>query len=72
PQRLRIMFDVIWDILNAPIGFQTKEEIRTHFNFIRQAFIDWNTIAIEDESFEKQKKKIKILIKQAEYVTENI
>jgi V/A-type H+-transporting ATPase subunit A len=72
PERLRLMFEVLRKIINAPISIKGKEEIRSHFNFLRQAFIDWNSMREEDEDFEKQKSKILHLVKQGEYAKENV
>jgi V/A-type H+-transporting ATPase subunit A len=72
PKRLRIMFDMIWKIISSPIGIRGKTEIRSHFNFIRQAFIDWNTMLLDDQDYGKQEQKILNLIKQGLHVTENV
>ncbi|UMB62033.1 V-type ATP synthase subunit A [Lutibacter sp. A80] len=63
PKRLRIMFDVVKEIIDAPVTLKGKEEIRSHFNFMRQAYIDWNMIRIDDELFQKQKLQILNLVK---------
>lgn len=72
PERLYLMFDMVKHIINAKVGIQGKEKIRSHFNFIRQAFTDWNYMKMDDEDFEQQKSKILTLVKQAEYVKENV
>lgn len=64
PERLRMMFDLVWKIVKTPVAIKGKSGIRSHFNFLRQAFIDWNTILPDDEAFEKQKIQIFHLIKQ--------
>jgi V/A-type H+-transporting ATPase subunit A len=72
PERLRLMFDLVWKIVTSPVEFKGKEAIRTHFNFQRQAFIDWNGMRREEEDFEKQKNKILNLIKQGIHAQENV
>ena len=66
PERLRLMFDMVRKVIDAPVDIKGKEEIRSHFNFLRQAFIDWNSMRPDEEEFEKQKNKILNLIKQKE------
>lgn len=72
PNRLRLMFDMIKEVIDAPVEINGKQEIRSHFNFIRQAFIDWNSMKMDDEGFEKQKSTILHLVKQGAYVKENV
>lgn len=72
PERLREMFDMVWKIVDAPVGIKGKGEIRSHFNFLRQAFIDWNTMRPAEEGFEKQKHRILNLIKQGTHAQENV
>ncbi|MEZ4987867.1 MAG: hypothetical protein R2795_23035 [Saprospiraceae bacterium] len=72
PSRLRMMFDMAWRIVQSPVAIKGKQEIRTHFNYLRQAFIDWNMLPIDDERFEKQSKVILNLIKQGEHDSENV
>lgn len=72
PNRLRIMCDMVLKIIDTPLAIKGKDNIRSHFNFVRQAFLDWNYIKIDDEQFEKQKTKLLKLIKQRAYATEDI
>lgn len=72
PERLKLMFDVVKKVVDSPVEIKGKEDIRSHFNFIRQAYIDWNSMSMDDEGFEKQKSKILHLVKQGEYVKENV
>jgi len=72
PERLRMMFDLVKYIIEAPIHIETKDEIRSHFNFLRQAFLDWNYLKIDDPKFDKQKTKIVNLVKQKADVKENV
>ena len=72
PDRLRLMFDTVREIIDGPVVIKGKEEIRSHFNFIRQAFLDWNYMRPDDERFEKQKIKLLNLVKQNEHAPENI
>lgn len=72
PKRLRIMYDMVKDIIDTPVSINGKSEIRSHFNFIRQAFLDWNNLALDNEAFEKQKMKLVTLVKQKQYASENV
>lgn len=72
PQRLRQMFDMVREIIDAPVELKGKEEIRSHFNFIRQAFLDWNYMGPGQDGFEKQKTKLLNLVKQREHAPENV
>lgn len=72
PARLREMFDLVWKIVSTPVEIKSKEEIRSHFNFQRQAFIDWNGMLPDEEDFDKQKNKILNLIKQGSHAKENV
>ena len=51
-------------IIETPVNIETKEDIRSHFNFLRQAFIDWNYLKPDDAKSEKQKAKLINLVKQ--------
>lgn len=72
PDRLRIMFDIVKEIIDAPVTLKGKENIRSHFNFMRQAYMDWNLIQVDDEKFEKQKTQILNLVKKMGHAKENI
>lgn len=72
PERLRIMFDMVRYIIEAPVYIEIKDDIRSHFNFVRQAFIDWNYLKPDDPQFEKKKSKILNLVKQKANVKENV
>ena len=67
PERLRMMYDMVWKIIQAPVEIKGKTEIRSHFNFLRQAFIDWNMLLPDDEGFENQKKQVVNLIKKGQH-----
>ena len=72
PERLAQMFDMIKEVIDAPIEINGKEEIRWHFNLIRQAFLDWNYMKPDDDDFEKQGLKLLNLVKQREHASEDI
>ncbi len=73
PERLRIMFDMARRVIEVPVGIIGKDEIRTHFNFLKQAFIDWNRMEQSDERFDKQRSQIVNLIKQGNpHAEENV
>jgi V/A-type H+-transporting ATPase subunit A len=72
PDRLRLMFDMVKFIIDTPIHIDTKEDIRSHFNFLRQAFVDWNYLKLDDPKFENQKTIIMNLVKQKSHAEENV
>ncbi|MEM6541438.1 MAG: V-type ATP synthase subunit A, partial [Bacteroidota bacterium] len=72
PDRLRLMFTMVKEVIDTPISIEGKQAIRSHFNFIRQAFLDWNYMAPDEDAFEKQKSKLLNLVKQRQYVAENV
>ncbi|WP_299670023.1 V-type ATP synthase subunit A [uncultured Polaribacter sp.] len=72
PNRLRLMFDVLKAIIDAPIAIKGKEGIRSHFNLIRQTYIDWNIMRVDAIEFEQQKSKLLNLLKRKKHATENI
>ena len=67
PERLRMMYDMVWKIIESPVEIKGKTEIRSHFNFLRQAFIDWNMLLPDDEGFDNQKKQVLNLIKKGQH-----
>jgi V/A-type H+-transporting ATPase subunit A len=72
PERLRMMFDVLREILDHPVNLRDKEQIRSHFNYIRQAFLDWNYTAMDHPDFKVQLNKIREIVKQQTYATEDL
>lgn len=72
PDRLRLMFDMVKEVIDTPVSIKGKEEIRSHFNFIRQAFLDWNYMKPNEDGFEKQKTKLVNLVKQHEHAPKNV
>ncbi|TGV04850.1 V-type ATP synthase subunit A [Flavivirga rizhaonensis] len=72
PERLRLMFNMVKKIIDTSVHIETKEDIRSHFNFLRQAFIDWNYMKMDDSNFDNQKSKILNLVKQKAHVKENV
>ncbi len=72
PERLREMFDMIKEVIDTPLEIKGKEEIRWHFNLIRQAFLDWNYMRPDEDGFENQRTKLLNLVKQMEHASEDI
>lgn len=64
PERLRLMCDLIFKILDYPLNLSGKEQIREHFNFLRQAFLDWNYTSTTADNFEAQQQNIINLVKK--------
>lgn len=72
PERLRMMYNMVWKIISTPVAIRGKDQIRSHFNFLRQAFIDWNTLRLTEDDFDKQQNRILNLIKQGTHAQENV
>lgn len=72
PERLRAMFNMVKEVIDTPVDIKGKEDIRSHFNFIRQAFLDWNYMGQDEAGIEKQQTKLLNLIKHMGHVAENI
>lgn len=58
PERQKDMFDVLYDILMSSFALETKSDVRVFFNEVRQAFLDWNGIAVDSSAYEEGKKKL--------------
>lgn len=58
PERQRIEFARIYDALINNYDMKDKKEIRTFFNELRQAFLDWHGTEFESDAFAEQEKKI--------------
>ncbi len=50
------------DVLTAELDLDTKEEVRSWFNKLRQTFLDYNSSAWETDEFKSYDKEIKNLI----------
>ena len=51
PERQKESFDILYDILMSDYDIASKSDARVFFNQLRQAFLDWNGIALDDERF---------------------
>lgn len=72
PDRLLQMYELVHEMSRTPVSIKGKEEIRSHFNFLRQAWIDWNAMRSDDIEFGRQRSKILNLIKQGMHAKENL
>lgn len=72
PERLRMMFDVVKEIIETPVDIEDKTSIRSHFNFLRQAFLDWNYTPLDSDQFSTRKTKLLNLVKHKAHVEENV
>ena len=51
PQRQEESFRILYDILTSEFDLADKSEARSFFNQVRQAFLDWNGIAADDDRY---------------------
>lgn len=72
PDRLRSMIEMVKLIVDRPIHIEDKAAIRTHFNFLRQAFLDWNYLEEGATEYEEQKEKLINLLNSKIHVEENV
>ncbi len=62
-ERQKYVFSKVVDILKKEFSFSDKEQARSFFYNLRQAFIDWNYKPFESEPFKAQESKIDQLLK---------
>ena len=58
PERQRVEFDVLYDILTQKYDLEDKTEIRSFFNELRKKFLDWHGTVFETPEFEAQEKSV--------------
>lgn len=58
-ERQKRVFDLVFWIIKTEFSFDSKNEIRSFFNQLRQEFLDWHVIAFETAEFDKQEQVIK-------------
>jgi len=66
PDRQKYVFSkLVKDVLAREFGFEDKDDARSFFYKLRQAFIDWNYKEFESGNFKAQEDKINALLKSA-------
>ena len=63
PERQKTEFDLLYKVLMAKFNIESKKEVRAFFNEMRQKFLDWNSVQINDERYAKYEKEINDLFK---------
>jgi len=63
-KRQKRVFSKVVNTLKKDYKFSEKDEARKFFQELRQLFIDWNYIAMDDEKFTEMEKKIDSKIKE--------
>ena len=58
PERQRLEFDIMYDVLHKNYNLTEKKDIRAFFNQLRQEFIDWHGTVFGTPEFEAQQKKV--------------
>lgn len=58
PERQKTEFDLLYKVLMAKFNIESKKEVRAFFNEMRQKFLDWNSVQINDERYAKYEKEI--------------
>jgi len=63
-ERQQHIFGEVKKVLDTEFFLETKEKARQIFNKLRQLFIDWNYIAMENAQFKQQEQAIENYIKE--------
>jgi len=58
PERQKTEFDLLYKVLMAKFNIDSKKDVRAFFNEMRQKFLDWNSVQIDDERYAKYEKEI--------------
>ena len=58
PERQKTEFDLLYKVLMAKFDIESKKDVRAFFNEMRQKFLDWNSVQINDERYAKYEKEI--------------
>ena len=70
------MFDLMFTVLAAKYDLESKKEVRSFFNTLRQKFLDWNNVEFKGERFSQLEGEIKKLYKgkfvQFDHVAEKL
>ena len=62
PERQGFLFKQIMDVLTTELDLDTKEEVRSWFNKLRQTFLDYNSSGWESDDFKSYEKELNNLI----------
>ena len=54
PERQKLAFLILYDVLTASYSLEDKKDARTFFNELRQRFLDWNGTAEDDERYDER------------------
>ena len=54
PERQKLAFSILYDVLTASYSLEDKKDARTFFNELRQRFLDWNGTAEGDERYDER------------------
>lgn len=63
-ERQRLVFDLLEQILTAPLMIQTREEARKFFYQLRQRCLDWNSMEWGFDPFHKMLKEIQRFVEE--------
>ncbi len=58
PERQRVEFSRIYDVLTQNYALKDKKEIRAFFNQLRQDFLDWHGTEFGSDAFKEQENRI--------------
>ncbi len=59
PERQKLAFSILYDVLTASYSLEDKKDARTFFNELRQRFLDWNGTAEDDERYDERLSELK-------------
>jgi len=58
-ERQEYLFNLLFKIIGSNFKLNSKKEVRSYFNEIRQKFLDWNNVEFKSERFEQIESEIK-------------
>lgn len=58
PERQKKEFDLLYKVLMAKFDIDNKKDVRSFFNNLRQRFLDWNSVPVNDEKYAKYEAEI--------------
>ena len=61
PERQREEFNLLYEVLTADFALDSKKDVRSFFNQMRQKFLDWNSVAATDPRYSQYENEIRDL-----------
>lgn len=62
--RQKYIFEILFEILTAKYNLQNKNQARLFFNEMRQKYLDWNSVKMDDPRFKQIESELEALYKE--------